>query len=115
MINKMMIAMIAVTAIFTVTAVNVKAEVVCYEAVIDQVAAVADDADETTAPYQLRLTCNSPSDLWPGSITFDMGTDLGEGGYATALTAYSLGHNVKVVVSAPSWYALIQGIYILKP
>jgi hypothetical protein len=109
--KKMLWILMAASMLTVYSAAASFASITCDAATIDQAAVVEDDGDATTAPYQVRATC---AGKWSGSTVFDMSTDLGEGGYATILTALSLGNTVKMQVAGPGWHSLIERVYLNK-
>lgn len=69
------------------------------------------DSSTSEDDYYVKVKCY---DSWPNSTIFYLSTDLGEGGYATALTAMASGKKVNLELAAYSWFSLVQSIRILN-
>ena len=65
----------------------------CSSATIKRIGVNPVTGSAGASPYMVQLDCASDS-IWSGTLTLYLSTDLGESGFATLLTAYSLGKTV---------------------
>ncbi|MCW5212360.1 hypothetical protein VU04_05575 [Desulfobulbus sp. TB] len=69
------------------------------------------DLSTSEDDYYVKVKCY---DDWANSTIFYLSSDLGEGAYATALTALASGKRVNLELAAYSWFSLVQSIRILN-
>lgn len=70
----------------------------CNDATITQAGINPDIVHENRSKYVIFADCGTDS-IWPDARRFYLTPDLGEAGYATALTAMSLDQTVKMKVA----------------
>jgi hypothetical protein len=88
----------------------------CKAATITQLGAFPDLADDTThtSKYLVELDCDDDT-KWGGAKQFLLTTDLGDSGYASVLTAYSLDKTINVDVASTAFRSHLTRIYIGLP
>ena len=69
-------------------------------------------ATATRSQYTVTLDCDDDT-LWVGARQYFLITDLGESGYATALTALSLGGKVRARLARSSEFSLLEDITVI--
>lgn len=62
--------------------------------------------------YRIWLSCGDAAPDWPGTRTFLLSKSLGDAGYATILTAKSLGKTLFVYAGGTATNSLIFNIYM---
>lgn len=92
------------------------ADVMCYSGTITRVGTnpILDTNPGTTTSYYVRVDCDKDSGTWAGEKEFVLNNSLGEGGYATLLTAYSLDNKVRISVSGTTWDSLLNLVDMVK-
>jgi len=121
-LNKTIASIISALAVVSVTATVSSAVLVqCKTATIEQAGIVPSraNADNNVSKYVIKATCvgeaNTNPVKWNGSINFTLSEDIGDAGYATALTALSTGGtlwlNVEAGASPATWWDNVTGIY----
>ncbi len=90
------------------------AAVLCSTATVVQSGIAPFRANESRSPYVVRLVCKNNT-KWKGAVSFCLTSDLGESGYATILTAQSLGKPLFVKVSDSTPGSLVQSLYLKTP
>lgn len=94
------------------------AAVQCLNTKIEAAGYYPSQADEATgnSGYRVQLTCLddvSPDQLaFSGTRSFYLSADLGDAGYASLLTAYSLGTNIRVQLASSDFNSLVLSIYM---
>jgi hypothetical protein len=90
------------------------ASVKCDSGAITFVGVFPDLADAGTgaSPYIIQYVCDNTTQM-PGTKQFQLNNDLGESGYATVLTAVSLGQKVKIQAAGVGWNALLERINLV--
>lgn len=86
----------------------------CSDATIVGAGVFPDQTVEGRSSYRIRAICNDASPPWTLSRSFYLTTDLGESGYASVLTAYSLDKNVRLDMVSATKDSLVYNIYILE-
>lgn len=61
-----------------------------------------------TTPYYIRVDCDQDEGSWVGEKQFVLAPKVGEGGYATLLTAFTLNQKVRVGVAGTTWNSLLN-------
>ena len=90
------------------------AGVYCSTATVVQSGILPFRANESRSPYVVKLVCKNNA-KWNGAVSFFLTSDLGDSGYATILTAQSLGTPLKVKVSDSTPGSLVESIYLKTP
>lgn len=103
------------------------ADLYCYNGVVTRVGLnpaldtnPGSEAGNTTA-YYARIMCEDPEHIrpanWPtgDEKEFVLNAALGDGGYATLLTAFSLDQDVRVGVADTIWDSLLNLVDMQKP
>ncbi len=90
------------------------AAVQCKVATISQTGPFPTLASEFASQYMVELDCADDT-KWSGAKQFMLSKDLGEGGYATLLTAFSLDKTINVTVESLAFRALLTRIYVGAP
>lgn len=68
---------------------------------------------EGSSPYLIKISCDADPDK---ERQYLLNTDLGDSGYATVLTAISLGYKVKILTAGDGgWNSLVERINLLIP
>jgi len=83
----------------------------CASAVIKRVGSNPSIGATGSSPYMVQLDCSTDS-VWPGTLTLYLSSDLGDGGLATLLTAYSLGKTVWVRTLGITSGSIVTIIYV---
>jgi len=100
--------------IITLCTSSAFAAVLCSTATIVSSGIAPFRANESRSPYVVKLDCKNNS-KWNGAVSFCLTSDLGESGYATILTAQSLGKPLFVKVSDSAPGSLVESIYLKTP
>jgi hypothetical protein len=83
----------------------------CTEATIDDIGYRPSLATSESDGLVLRLTCSNDSSLWGANpMQFLVKNTLGDTGYATLLTAKSLGKKIDVWVEGRTWNSLVTDL-----
>ncbi|MCI5124965.1 MAG: hypothetical protein D3925_10915 [Candidatus Electrothrix sp. AR5] len=109
-------AFFALLFVVFVSVNTASAVVACNEAKVGKVGVFPDQPDK----YRVELTCqDAVNPAWTGVRTFYIsqqpGSDLGDAGYATILTAISLNATIKAVVVSPAWNSLLVQMFLNNP
>ena len=90
------------------------ASVKCDSGAITFAAIFPDLADDATgaSSYVIQYVCDDTTQM-PGTKQFQLSTVLGDSGYATVLTAVSLGLKVKIQAAGSGWNALVERINLV--
>jgi|GEM_PF-6469214 len=91
---------------------SVYAKAFCHAGIVTQVGMNPAVVNETRSQYIVNVSCTSAVGDWDGELKFFLIPDLGDAGYATALTAISTGQTVDIRVSAARNNSLLNMIYI---
>jgi hypothetical protein len=86
---------------------------VCENATVDRVMNwpdMAKNADGESSQYGVWFTCNDLPTLFSGSRKFWLVHELGDSGFATLLTAYSMGTPVQVYMEGKDWNSLVTRV-----
>ncbi|MCI5117938.1 MAG: hypothetical protein D3913_08255 [Candidatus Electrothrix sp. LOE1_4_5] len=68
------------------------------------------------SPYMIQFICDSQAvAAMAGKKQFILHEDLGDSGYATVLTAVSLGQKIKIQTEGGGWNALVTRINLVIP
>lgn len=113
--NKLTVSIIAAMIIFGLSTGSALAVVTCSDATIVNAGVFPGQADPATgkSAYRVSLTCNDDSPAWTGTRFFYLTSDLGDSGYATALTGYSLGKHVRADIMSKVKNSLIYYLHLL--
>lgn len=114
--KKSIASIITALVLISVTATVSSALVQCKDAAIVQAGVVStrEDLTNKVSKYTVRATCPDTT-LWSGERTFLLSTDVGDAGYATALTALSTGGTVWLNIEGNAdWWSLVTVIYANK-
>ena len=98
--------------IIGMSAVAASAAVQCDSATIIKVGVLPAYETSTVSKYMVRLDCQDANEPWSGEIQYLLSQDLGDSGYATLLTAMSLGEPVLVQIESPGWWSMITTLYL---
>ena len=92
---------------------------ICQSANITKVGVLPANQSATASKYTIRIDCvdDGATDAlpWPGERMFMLTQELGDSGYATALTALSLNQPVYVKVESTKWWSLLSVLYVDSP
>ena len=87
----------------------------CNDTVIDSVSILPENAvPGSVSKYRVTVSCVDTA-RWAGLRHFYLTEDLGEAGYATVLTALSLGRNLSIVTTSYNTNSLLTIIKMLNP
>lgn len=117
MTNKGIMSIITALVLISVTATVSSAVLIqCKKGTIVQ-AGIVPSRENTTnnvSKYVIKASCTDTT-KWTGELNFTLSADLGDAGYATALTAVSTGGpiwiNIEGAKSVADWWDNVTGIY----
>jgi len=104
---KKSIIMAAIALSMLIITSSAYAAVNCWTAGIVNAAALAASPTTGAAPYAVKITC--PTNF-TGEREYYLATDLGDSGYATLLTAISLGQSVSMELGDWTWGSLVTNV-----
>ena len=84
----------------------------CASASVTTIGVLPSLESATASKYIGTFTCHDATPAWAGDQQYVLSVDLGDSGYATLLTAASLGKTVYIRVSSPSWRSLATLLYL---
>lgn len=113
--NKVVVAL-GFALISALVATSASAASQCKVATITQTGAfpALENPVTGTSQYLVELDCADDT-VWTGARQFMLTADLGEGGYATFLTAYALNQTVNVTVEGLAFRSLLSRVYLGAP
>ncbi len=84
----------------------------CASAVVSQIGVRPSLESASASKYIAMFDCLDASEAWAGNQQFVLSTDVGDSGYATLLTAVSLGQTVYIRVPSTNWRSLVEFVYL---
>jgi len=114
MIKKKTMSILLVAAILTVFGMSSAqaAKSFCNAGKVTQAGVYPAAASDASSKYMVSVSCTLADGDWDGDVPFYLTPDVGDAGYATALTAISTGQSVKVRVAKPNPASLMDLIYL---
>jgi len=113
MIKKKTMSILLVAAILTVFGMSsAQAKSFCNAGTVTQAGIYPGAESDASSKYMVSVSCTLADGDWDGDVPFYLTPDLGDAGYATALTAISTGQSVKVRVAKPNPASLMDLIYL---
>jgi hypothetical protein len=84
----------------------------CSSAVVSQVGILPTLETTGVSKYIASFDCLDSPEPWSNSVQFKLSSDLGDSGYATLLTAVSLGQTVYLRVADTTFRSLVLLLYL---
>ena len=103
--------LVAVILLLMFTVGTAQADVKCVDTQIDKIQVRPDLADGTTASkFIIQVTCLDAGTSWSSGLQLQLLETVGDAGYATLLTAKSLGVNVELYAQSNKWGSLVTRV-----